>query len=106
MGWDDDSWKDSYDEWKLRSPYDDEPEEECYHEEYEADWEGRATCQRCGYSWWLSSAELEADRERSAAFDAYCRREARREWIEGLVSKLAFWRRWRRPAPIDDEIPF
>lgn len=28
MGWDDDSWKDGYDAWKLASPYDGGSEEE------------------------------------------------------------------------------
>ena len=107
MAWDDDSWKDGYDEWKLRSPYDDEPEEECYHEEHDSDWEGRATCSRCGYSWWLSAAEIEAERERSEAYDAHCRRELRRDRIKGWMYRLAFWRRWQnRRAPVDDEIPF
>lgn len=45
----DDSWRDTYDEWKLACPYDDEqPEDTCDHEEYEVDWEGRAECHYCG----------------------------------------------------------
>lgn len=83
-------------------------DEECFHEDSESDWEGYATCDRCGHRWWLSSAELQHEREASAAFDAYCRREERREWIAGWVNWLAFWRRWRRrrPVEIDDEVPF
>lgn len=36
----DDSWRDSYDAWKLASPYDDyddDPREDCDHDEYEVD---------------------------------------------------------------------
>lgn len=108
MAWNDDSWKDGYDAWKLASPEDYEPEEECFHEDYESSWEGRATCDRCGHSWWLSSTEMEWDRQASEAFDAYCRREERREKIAEWVNWLTFWRRWRgrKPAMVDDECPF
>lgn len=107
MAWDDDSWKDGYDAWKLRSPYDDEPEEECYHEHYEADINGRATCDRCSHTWWLTDEEIERERELVVAYDAMMRREEWRQWRE-WISRLAFWRRWRKPKPalIDDEIPF
>lgn len=98
----------TYDQWKCDPGYDDPPEEECFHEEYDADWEGRATCGRCGHSWFLSSEQIAADHAHSDAYDAYCRAEERREWVRGWVNKLAFWRRWRKPrhAMIDDEIPF
>lgn len=81
-------------------------DEECYHEDYEADINGRATCCRCGEVFYLTRAEIEAERRQNAAYERYCRREERRERIERAVSLLAFWRRWRKPAPIDDEIPF
>lgn len=98
----------TYDQWKCDPGYDDPPEEECFHEEYEADWEGRATCDRCGHSWSLTLEQIAAGRAHSAAYDAYCRAEERREWVRGWVNRLAFWRRWRKPRPalIDDEIPF
>lgn len=97
-----------YDAWKLRSPYDDEPEEECFHEEHEITWEGRAECQRCGHSWWATDAEIKANKDAAASYDAYVRREMRRERLERWFGWLAFWRRWRRRKPLvlDDEIPF
>ena len=103
--WHDDSWKDSYDSWKLASP-DDEYEEECLHEDYEADINGRASCCRCSHSWWMTDDEIEHEREIHAAYDRMMSREERRERIRQLIRPLAFWRRWRKPAPIDDEIPF
>lgn len=97
----------SYDNWKLRSPDDDLPEEECFHEEYESNWEGRATCGRCGHSWWLTSEEIAAERANAEAYDAYCQREEWRQWREDWRRhRFAFWRRWRKPTPVDDEIPF
>lgn len=105
----DDSWRDSYDEWKLRSPYDDEPEEECWHEEYEIDWEGYANCQRCGHMWSATPEQIKAERLAVEAYDEHCRREERRERLERRFGWLRFWRRWKRkprPAEIDDGIPF
>lgn len=98
----------TYDQWKCDSGYDDPPEEECFHEEYEADWEGLATCERCGHSWFLTPEQIAADRANSIAYDAYCRAEERRErwrqvraWFRSFLPK-----RKRQPALIDDEIPF
>lgn len=106
MAWDDDSWKDSYDSWKLASP-DDEYEEECLHEDYEADINGRATCCRCSYVWWLTDEEIEHERELHVAYDDMMLREERRERIRRILHKVTWmWRRWRKPTPIDDEIPF
>lgn len=97
-----------YDLWKLASPYDDPPEEDCCHEEYEANWEGMATCDRCGVTWWMTHEQFMAERANSEAYDRHCRREERQARIDEWVNWLAFWRRWRRrkPALIDDEIPF
>lgn len=64
MAWNDDNWKDGYDTWKLASPDDEVPEDECLHEEYDADWEGRATCCQCYHSWYLTSEQIAADRAR------------------------------------------
>lgn len=105
MAWNDDSWKDGYDAWKLASP-DDEWQPECFHEDYEADINGRAHCCRCDHSWYLSDDEIARERELHAAYDVMMRHEERREWIAGWVHRLAFWRRWRKPAPISDEIRF
>ncbi len=96
----------NYDQWKTMAPEDDLPEEECFHEEYEADWEGRASCDRCGHSWWMTSEQIAADRAHSDSYDAYVRSEMRKEWIASWFRPLAFWRRWRKPRLIDDEVPF
>lgn len=103
--WQNDSWKDSYDAWKLMSP-DDERPEECCHEDYEADINGRATCCRCGECWYLTSEEIERERRLSTAYDAMVRREERREWINRWISRLAFWRRWRKHEGVTDDLPF
>lgn len=105
MAWHDDSWKDGYDAWKLASPYDDEIEE-CFHEEREINWEGRAECPRCGETWWASDAEIEHERFLNEELDAHWRREERKARIEEWINRLAFWRRWRKPAPVDDDLPF
>lgn len=105
-----DGWKDNYDEWKLASPYDDEPEEECWHEEREIDWEGYATCNLCGKGWFASADEIAMERERGEVYDAYMRREERldRYWRplwRVFYRVLAFvWR--AKPKPVDDDIPF
>jgi hypothetical protein len=53
-----DAWRDSYDEWKLRSPYDKYPGEECDHVEADLDIvDGRFRC-ACGHSWRASGDEL------------------------------------------------
>ena len=62
-----------YDSWKLRSdrdefpddePYDDAPEDECDHMDYELDiLTGRAECPTCGHRWFMSDAELKHDEE-------------------------------------------
>lgn len=68
MTWHDESWKDSYDAWKLASPYDDYEEDECQHDDYEADiLIGRATCNCCGHWWWQTREEIDAEIERIRA---------------------------------------
>lgn len=98
----------TYDQWKCDPGYDDEAEEECWHEDYDSDWEGFATCARCGHMWEMTADEHRHEREASAAFDAYCRREERRERWDNFVGALCFWRRWRKRKPLvlDDECPF
>lgn len=110
--WRDDSWKDGYDAWKLSPPpeYDEDTQEECWHEEREIDWEGYATCNRCGKGWFASAEEIACERECNAAYDAYMRREERMEkyWrpLRRFWLRLFVWA-WRpKPKPIDDEIPF
>lgn len=76
--------------------------------DFDSDWEGRATCMRCGHTWWRTTEDMARDEARGRDFDAYVRREMRRERIEYWFGWLAFWRRWRKPklSPVDDEIPF
>lgn len=105
MAWDDDSWKDGYED------YDD-----CDHEDYEIDvCTGRADCNRCNYHWYLTSEEINRELDRQANYYEDMEREERRQWwydlwhpvwLMRIRSRLA-WRPWAKSAPItDDEIPF
>lgn len=104
----------SYDAWKLASP-DDERDEECWHEEYEIGLDGRARCDRCGYSWWATSEQIESQRRLMADYDAYCAREERREYLRRLTAPIRWpiyrlleriWPRKSVAVLSDDEIPF
>ena len=124
MTWHDDNWRDSYDAWKLASP-DDDREDECLHEAFEIDFQGRAHCSDCLASWWPTADEERWFREANEHYDAYCRKqervERRRElwlrstrWIRWPVGRLldrilpAKWWRYmdRNWRAVDDEIPF
>jgi hypothetical protein len=93
----------SYDAWKCNP---DEPDEECWHEDYEADVNGHATCCRCGDTWYLSDEEIAAERAHVAAYDAMCRREERRERWARVTAAIRRLLPKRRPEPINDEVPF
>ena len=115
-----DRWKDNYDAWKLASPYDEY--EECYHDDYDIDLEGRAHCSTCNETWWPSVAEMKHLRHLDEQYDKHCRREERREFWRNLRRKPIDWtypirfrlyrlleRIWSRKScwPLtDDEIPF
>ena len=103
-------------------------DEECYHEEFEINYEGRAHCDRCGETWWASNADIEHQRYCNEQYDVYCREEERKQWwrdqwarIWHPVLKITFpardavstwlWKRgWRRSVrrleSVHDEIPF
>lgn len=109
----DDRWRDSYDAWKLRSPYDDEPEIDCDHDEYDVDWEGRATCSYCNEHWYLTSAELQAYDAAEARWMAEYDRMQRREhspfwrtvwWLQALMRRARL--RPRKPPTVVDDLPF
>ena len=51
---------------------DDEPEDECDHEEYEADiLTGVATCGMCGHRWHQTPQDIERENERRAAYEKW-----------------------------------
>lgn len=94
---------------------DDDPDPEtCDHEEHEVDIiTGRATCWRCGESWFQTDEEIAAEIERITAYDHWQRQQERpwyrfREWIGALVGawRARLRRMRRRTVPDDDEIPF
>lgn len=111
MSWNDDSWRDGYDAWKLRSP-DDEYQERCYHEGFEIDWMGLARC-GCGDVWTPNQADIDDFRYRNKIYDRHCRRQEFRErwfgWWDRLCANYRTWR-WRRrhgfKKLVDDDIPF
>lgn len=107
MLWDDDSWKDGYDAWKLASPYD-EYDEPCDHEDREIDTiEGRARCHRCGESWYASEEEILIAIDSEAAYARYEERETRRQRWFNLWEKIRTIIPCRKRALVnDDDIPF
>jgi hypothetical protein len=95
---------DHYDEPEYDEP---EPDEDCCcHEHHDLDWDGRATCHRCGHVWYLSAEDYERMAERDRQAEKDFRREVWRMWRQDMVDRLCFWRRWRKPKDVDDEIPF
>lgn len=111
MPWNDDSWKDNYDSWKLASPdddYEDDPRDDCEHEDYESDiLTGIASCHNCGHRWMQTREEIEAEHDRIAAYQRYQEREDRRQWWRELWDKVkSIIPRRKRDLVIDDDIPF
>jgi len=111
MPWNDDSWKDGYDAWKLAAPDDDyEDEDPCDHEDYDVDiLEGRARCSMCGESWYCSDEEVLRQIDHEAAYAAWEEGENRRQWWRDRWDsvKSFFRRRQRGPTLVsDDDIPF
>ncbi len=101
--------------------YDDyDPEIDCNHEHYEIDvCTGRAECDYCSKSWYLSIDEIDAELDRQANYHQEFEREERRQRRHKLWRKLTFPIRWplfrllERVCPrkslsilTDDEIPF
>jgi hypothetical protein len=120
MPWNDDSWKDGYDSWKLAP--DDEYDDPCDHEDYQVDiLEGRARCDRCGESWYCSDEEVLRQIEHEAAYAAWEEKENRRQWWSDalyavrhplaaihweLQKRQWFGMRIGKREPSDDDIPF
>jgi hypothetical protein len=104
----DDSWRDSYDDWKLASPYD-EHDEPCDHENYDIDiLDGRATCDRCGERWYASNEEVLQTIDHMAWYAEYEERENRKQWWRDIWHSIkSIIPRRKRLAHIDDDdIPF
>lgn len=116
----------TYDQWKTREPdyydgYDDyDAERECDHEHYEIDvCTGRAECDYCSKSWYLSDEEMNAEFDRQARYQEECEQEERRQRRQEFWRKLTLPVRWpifrllervwpRKSLSVltDDEIPF
>lgn len=115
-----DDWRDTYDTWKLATPpeHDGPGEEPCDHDEYEVDFNGRASCDYCPHSWWLTAGELrthfEVQARWSEDYDRALRRENSRfwravDWLRACVQRLRLLltRRRRAQMPtLDDDLPF
>lgn len=101
---DDPRYQDDYDE----NDYGADPFDDCDHEDYGLDWDGRATCYRCGHVWYLDTKDIERMAERDKRIDEEFKREAWRAWRQEWVDRLCFWRRWMRKPKKDegDDIPF
>lgn len=107
-----------YDAWKLRSPddcyYDDEPEDECEHDEYEIDiLTGRASCDRCLHSWWATDKQVASEARRQADYADWVAEQERpwnrfKRWLRRtrLVERIRCWQFAREIRRADDEIPF
>jgi hypothetical protein len=109
MRWNDDSWRDGYDDWKLASPYDEYEEDEDRYDHTDADLDildYRYRCS-CGHSWSATAVQVEAEIERQREYSEWEERENRRQWWRDLWDKTKAPFRLRRRQPIlDDEIPF
>jgi hypothetical protein len=102
--------------------YDDDydSERECEHEHYEIDvCLGRAYCECCSHSWYLSGEEIDAELDRQARYHEDCERFERQHRRREFWRKVTLPIRWpifrlmekvwpRRSLVIltDDEIPF
>lgn len=95
----------------------DDDEADCSHEEYDVDWEGRATCIYCNDNWWLTTEQLtahhEAEAQYAAEYDRMQRREGSRvyrtiDWGVALARRvLAKFKTPRRVgSAVTDDVPF
>jgi hypothetical protein len=96
--------------------YGDYAEQECEHDQYEIDvCTGRAECDQCSHSWYLSNEEVDAELDRQARYYDDMERENRRQWWRDKTYPVRMFffrvleRIWPRKALSvlhDDEIPF
>lgn len=106
---DEDEENDPYwDEMYGEDCYGADPFDDCDHEDYDFDWDGRATCNRCGHSWYLDTSDFKRMAERDKRAHEEFKREAWALWRQEWVDRICFWRRWtKKPKPVDDDdIPF
>lgn len=81
---------------------DDDWEQDCDHEDYDADpISGRARCWRCGHAWYLTVEDIRREERHEAAYAAIQRHDA--------LWRVRFWRwivglSW--PLRGKDDIPF
>jgi hypothetical protein len=113
----DDSWRDSYDVWKLASPYDEyDDEPECYHEDYDIDiLEGRTYCNSCSESWYATEEQIAREIEHQREYAEWEDRQRRREFWRKLTLPIRWpvyrlleriWPRKACSVLTNDEIPF
>lgn len=86
---------------------------DCEHEHYEIDvCTGRAECDSCSKSWYVSGEEINRELDRQANYYEDMEREERRQWWRDLWDRLMApfralrWRRKSVAATDDDDIPF
>lgn len=68
----------TYDQWKCTDPNDngyDDREDNCNHEEFSIDWEGRASCDYCLAHWWATSEEIEAQQQHEREYAEWQRHQ-------------------------------
>ena len=119
----------TYDQWKTRDPNDNDyydydedydPERDCEHDDYDIDvCLGRASCNCCSKTWYLTDAEVDAELDRQATYHEDCerweRQQRRREFWQKLTYPIRYpifrllervWPRKSLSVLTDDEIPF
>lgn len=90
--------------------WEEDHEEDCDHDDYDSDiLSGRAQCYRCGYSWWQTTEEIEAEFDRIRRYAEWEEEQRRpwnrfREWLWNL--RMSWRRRLVSPKATDDDIPF
>ncbi len=113
----------TYDQWKTDSGYDErdeyddyDAERDCEHENYEIDvCTGRAECDQCSHSWYLSSEDVDRELDRQARYQDDMDHENRRQWWRDRTYPVRMFlhrvlmRVWPRKSLSvlhDDEVPF
>lgn len=105
----------TYDQWKTRSPDDDywdddDPrEDDCDHDDYEADiLTGIAMCHRCGHRWMQTNEEIAREIEHQAEYQRMQDRWNREQWWRDRWEWIRsfFPQRRQKAAEMNDEIPF